>query len=78
MTRDQIRELISSICDGATGVAGALATDLKRDGEGFIVDDSDLGIAVRELERIDTVLSRLSLTLFRDGIEAAPPEGWAA
>jgi hypothetical protein len=76
MTRDQIRQLISSICDGAMGVAGALGTDLKRDGEGFIVDDSDLGIAIRELERIDTILTRLSLKLFREGIEAAPPEGW--
>ena len=40
---------------------------------GFIVDDSDLGIAVRELEKVSSCLSRMSLQLAIKGIEEAPP-----
>ncbi|WP_091878152.1 hypothetical protein [Bradyrhizobium sp. Rc2d] len=65
--------MLINIGDGISEITAALGTDLRRDEEGSIVDDSDLGIAVRELERIDTVLSRLSFKLHREGIEAAPP-----
>jgi hypothetical protein len=63
MTRDNIRELISKLCDGIDETAAAIGTDLQRDEEGFIVDDSDLGIAVRELYGVSAVLSRLSLKI---------------
>jgi hypothetical protein len=59
---------------GARNDRDALGTDLKRDDEDFIVDDSDLGIAIREMERIIWQLSKLSFTLWTKGIEAAPPE----
>ena len=76
MTREQIRALISSLCDGANELVSAIGTELKRNDDGSIVDDSDLGIAVREVEHIAAALSRLSLKLSREGMVAAPPEGW--
>jgi len=63
MTTDEIRDCINSVADACDLVAGAIGSDLQRDGEGFIVDTSDLGIAVRELERVSTILSRLSYGL---------------
>jgi hypothetical protein len=72
MTRDEIREAINFASEASAETCAALGTDLKRDGDGFIVDDSDLGIAIRELEHLVSVLSRLSFKLVTHGIEAAP------
>jgi hypothetical protein len=71
MTRDEIREAIDFACEASAETCAALGTDLKRDGEGFIVDGSDLGIAIRELEHVVAFLSRLSFKLVTHGIEAA-------
>jgi len=73
MTRDEIRELIDRFTTGVDETSAAIGTDLKRDNEGFIIDDSDLGIAVRELDHVVSLLSRLSLRLYIMGVEAAPP-----
>jgi hypothetical protein len=63
MTRDEIREVINSLNAAVDEVAAAVGSDLSRDDEGFIIDGSDLGIAVRELERVSTVLTRLFFRL---------------
>jgi hypothetical protein len=63
MTVPEIRDVINSVANSAQEVAAATGTDLRRDSEGFITDTSDLGIAVRELERVAMVLSRLSYRL---------------
>jgi hypothetical protein len=63
MTHNEIRGVINALAGAVSDVAGAVGTDLTRDGEGFITDKSDLGIAVRELERTVMVLSRLSWQL---------------
>ena len=73
MTRDELREFICDLCEKITEVIAALGTDLKRDDEGWIVDTSDLGIAIRELDYVDSVLSRMSFKLLVAGIEEAPP-----
>jgi hypothetical protein len=44
---------------GIDEVVAAIGTDLHRDNEGYIIDDSDLGIAVRELDHVSTTLSRI-------------------
>jgi hypothetical protein len=74
-TVDEIRQWISRTADEIEQVAAALGTDLQRDGEGFITDASDLGIAVRELEHATSAMTRLSFALHRRGVEAAPPRG---
>jgi hypothetical protein len=63
ISRDEVRAVINSVVEGCESVAGAIGTDLLRDDEDFIIDGSDLGIAVRELERVSTVLTRLSFRL---------------
>jgi hypothetical protein len=65
MTHEEIRACVNSIAEGCESVAAAIGTDLARDAEGFIIDTSDLGIAVRELEGVSSVLSRLSYRLAR-------------
>jgi hypothetical protein len=60
MTLDEVRDRINSLAEEVESTAGAVGTDLQRDAGGFIIDTSDLGIAVRELERTSSVLSRLS------------------
>jgi hypothetical protein len=72
-TITEIRDWVDRTTTAIEEVAAALGTDLQRDGEGFITDTSDLGIAVRELDNIVLRMSRLSLALYRRGIEAAPP-----
>ena len=73
MTRDDIGEWIDRFTTAIDETSAAIGTDLKRDDEGLIIDDSDLGIAVRELDHVVSLLSRLSLRLYMMGIEAAPP-----
>jgi hypothetical protein len=63
MTKQEIREAINSICDEVTEVGAAVGVDLARNEEGFIVDTSDLGIAVRAIEHANMRLSRLSFAL---------------
>ncbi len=74
MTREGMREFISNLCDSVNETAAAISTDLQRDGEGCIVDNSDLAIAIRELDHVSSVLSRLSFKLVIEGIEAAAPQ----
>jgi len=73
MTRDEIREWIEYHCNAIGEVAAAIGTDLQRNDEGVLTDTSDVGIAVRELQRIESALSRLSFKLYTEGIEPAPP-----
>jgi hypothetical protein len=61
------------MCDGFGETIAALSTELKRDNEGFIIDDSELGIAARELEHLTSLLARLSFNMYVRGVEAAPP-----
>ena len=63
ISRDEVRAVINAVVEGCENVSGAIGTDLLRDDEDFIVDGGDLGIAVRELERVASVLTRLSFRL---------------
>jgi hypothetical protein len=63
ITPRELREAVNQMFDGVQETIATLGTDLQRDKEGFIIDNSDLGIAVRELEHVTSFLSRLSLRL---------------
>jgi hypothetical protein len=63
MSIQEIREAINSIADEITEAGAAVGTDLARDDEGFIVETSDLAIAVRAIDRAAGRLSRLSFKL---------------
>jgi hypothetical protein len=63
MTIQEIRDAINSITDEIAEAGAAVGTDLARDDEGFIVDTSDLAIAVRAIGRAVDRLSRLSFKL---------------
>jgi hypothetical protein len=66
MTIQEIREAINSIADEIAEAGAAVGTDLARDNEGFIVETSDLAIAVRAIDRAVSRLSRLSFRLEED------------
>jgi hypothetical protein len=74
-TVDELRQWIDRAASEVEQVTAALGTDLQRDDEGLITDTSDLAITIRELEHITSALSRLSLALYRRGVDAAPPGG---
>jgi hypothetical protein len=63
MTKQEIRDVINNVCTKMEEVVAALGTDLGRDQEGFIAEDSDLAIALRMMEQASAQLSRLSFQI---------------
>jgi hypothetical protein len=63
MTHNEIRERLNTLAESSNEVIAAIGVDLQRDAEGFIIDTTDLGIAIRELEHVVAVLSRLSFRI---------------
>jgi hypothetical protein len=63
MTKQEIRDVIDDVATKIEETVAALGTDLIRNEEGFISDDSDLGIALRMMEQASSQLSRLSYHL---------------
>jgi len=63
MTNQEIRAVLNNVCTKMEEVVAALGTDLKRDEEGFIAEDSDLAIALRMMEQASAQLSRLSFQI---------------
>jgi hypothetical protein len=63
MTNQEIRAVLNIVCTKMEEVVAALGTDLKRDEEGFIAEDSDLAIALRMMEQASAQLSRLSFQI---------------
>jgi len=59
----EIRAVLNIVCTKMEEVVAALGTDLKRDEEGFIAEDSDLAIALRMMEQASAQLSRLSFQI---------------
>jgi hypothetical protein len=66
MAKQEIRDVINYVSEKINETVAALGTDLKRDEEGFIVDDSDLGAALRMMEGASVQLSRLSFQIGLD------------
>jgi hypothetical protein len=63
MTFHEIRDAINNVAEKIEEAMAALGTDLERDAEGFIADDSDLGVALRMMNNASSQLTRLSLRL---------------
>jgi hypothetical protein len=66
MTKQEIRDVINNVADKIVETVAALGTDLERNEEGFISEDSDLAVALRMMEQASTQLSRLSLRIGLD------------
>jgi hypothetical protein len=66
MTKQEIRDVINNVADKIVETVAALGTDLERNAEGFISEDSDLAIALRMMEQASTQLSRLSFQIGLD------------
>jgi hypothetical protein len=63
MTKQEIRDVVNDVAEKIEEAMAALGTDLERDAEGFIADDSDLAIALRMMNHASSQLTRLSLRL---------------
>jgi hypothetical protein len=63
MTKQEMRDVINNVADKLEETVAALGTDLKRNEEGFISEDSDLAVALRMMEQASAQLSRLSFQI---------------